>query len=89
METTKITVYDYSGARFGASKGQIISYLKEEPLEYNVAAYCVGGRDGIQAFWTEGDMLYTADGDDGHWWLTGITHTRWTSETIVALASTL
>ena len=89
METTRITVYDYSGARFGASNEQTAKYLKEEPVEYNVNAYCVGGSEGIQAYWVQDTALYIANGDDGHWWLTGIVGTSWTPETIAALTSTL
>ena len=89
METTRITVYDHSGARFGASNRQIVKYLEQKPVEYHVNAYCVGGEDGIQAYWTQDGMLYIANGDDGLWWLTGIFCASWTPETIAALTSTL
>ena len=89
METNRITVYDYSGARFGASNWQIAKYLKQEPVKYDVDAYCVGGDEGIQAYWVQDNTLYIANGDDGHWWLIGIVGTSWTLETIAALNSTL
>ena len=74
-----IKVYDYYGARFGASGAQDNSYyLSKPPKEYVVEnPTLVGGKEGIIAFWIEGDLFHVAHGDDGHWWLTYVCNKRW------------
>ena len=67
METTRITVYDYQGARFNAAPNMIHEYMRHEPVEMEVDAYLVGD---IRAHWIASDVLYTAHGVDSHWWLT-------------------
>ena len=67
METTKITVHDYQGARFNASPNMVHEYMRHEPVEMEVDAYLVGD---MRAHWIASDVLYTAHGDGEDWWLT-------------------
>lgn len=75
IEKQKITVYDYHGA----IKSSAPWHYKENinPTRYDVEAWCVGGKNGIKAFFFINDTLYEANGDDGHWWLIGIMHKDW------------
>ena len=77
-----ITVYDYSGARYGCSAEQQESYLDKPPKIYKVNASIVGD---FLAHWIDGDTLYTAHVDDGHWWLNSTCNARWLPKMIVAL----
>jgi len=45
-----------------------------------VEAYCVGGDEGIMAFFFYNDLFCIAEGDDGHWWLTSIMDKGWVSK---------
>ncbi len=85
MRKCKIKVTDYSDARHGTAPWH---YDKNNPpwtKEYNVEAYCVGGEEGILAYFIIDDMLYTARGDDGHWWLAGVTSIHWIPEMVEAI----
>lgn len=85
MRKCTIRVYDYSNARKGASA---VHYDKDNPppIKYfDVEAYCVGGAEGVHAYFYKGDTLYEAHGDDGHWWLVGVIHLDWLKEMIDAL----
>ena len=85
MRKCKIKVHDYSDARHGSSASH---YDKDNPppvKTYNVEAYCVGGSEGILAYFIIDDRLYTAMGDDGHWWLTSVCSTHWVSEMVEAI----
>ena len=78
MRKCRITVYDYSDKH----------YNKDNPLEvkrFDVEAFCVGGDEGVRAYFYQGDLLYEADGDDGHWWLGGVISCGWIKEMIEAL----
>ena len=77
-----ITVYDYTGARFGTSAGQQEYYLDKPPKIYKVDASTVGD---FRAHWIDGDTLYTAHGDNGYWWLNSTCNARWLPKMIVAL----
>ncbi len=88
MKKCKITVWDYYDARHNASTGH---YDKDNPptvVEYNVEAYCVGGSDGIFAYWIDDRQMFYAEGDDGHWWLSGVVAIHWLNEMIEALQAT-
>jgi len=85
MRKCKITVFDYSDATHNASARH---YDKDNPpkvVEYNVEAYCVGGDEGVRAYFIKDGCLYSAHGDDGHWWLTSIIGLGWVPEMIEAL----
>ena len=89
MRKCKITVFDYSDATHNASATH---YNKDDPpeiIEYNVEAYCVGGDEGVRAYWVQNRCMYTAHGDDGHWWLTSVIALGWVEEMIEALEGTL
>lgn len=85
MRKCKITVYDYSDARHGSSARQYNKDNPPEVVEFNVEACCVGGEEGVRAYWVQDDRLYTAHGDDGHWWLTGVIALHWAPEMIEAM----
>ena len=85
MRKCKITVYDYSDARHNASATHYDKDNPPEIEEYNVEAWCVGGDEGIFAYWIDGDTMYYANGDDGHWWLEGIVNKHWLKEMIECL----
>ena len=83
---TQITVYDYIDARHGGSTSQDnTKALQEPPVVYEVDAVCVGGEDGIRAYWVTDNFMYEAYGDDGHWWLVSVTHVDWLHEITACL----
>lgn len=87
METTKITVWDYHGARNGAAPWH---YQKgTDAFKFEVDAYCVGGKAGVRAFWKEGDIMYEAHGDDGYWYLVGVISVYWVPGMIESMTEVL
>ena len=53
-----------------------------------VMAYCVGGNEGVKAYFNHPenyDWICIADGDDGSWWLTGVIAKYWLKGMIVAM----
>ena len=75
VEQKLITVYDYHGAMNGSAPW---NYKPGEHVDkYEVNAWCVGGEEGIIAFFFIGNTLCEARGDDGHWWLLGTCHKDW------------
>lgn len=76
MRLCDITVYDY---------GSVLHPIPgdQKPKAYRVKAWCVGGDTGIFAVFRHrsfpGCTCY-AQGDDGHWWLSGRHHGHWTPE---------
>jgi len=85
MRKCKITVYDYSDARHNASARHYDKNHPPEVVEFNVEAWCVGGDEGVKAYWVQDDRLYTAHGDDGHWWLNSVTSVNWAPGMIEAM----
>ncbi len=75
MRKCKITVYDYNDNIHGGHAPKDF-----KPVKYEVEAWCVGGDEGIRAFFFIGDMFCTADGDDGHWWLVNRCSKGWLKE---------
>lgn len=75
----KIRVYDYHDAEHGTAPWNSMGkrLVDEEPNVMDVDAWCVGGPQGIRAFFIKDDMLYCASGDDGHWWLVERMHKSW------------
>ena len=69
----KITVWDYDNAMHGGR------YPPRDfkPVKYEVEAWCVGGTEGITAYFFIGDMFCEANGDDGHWWLKTVCNKQW------------
>ncbi len=64
MKPHKIIVYNY--------------YNHNEPgVKYEVNAYCVGGKDGVRAYFLMGKYMYEAHGDNGHWWIVGKIDKSW------------
>jgi hypothetical protein len=58
------------------------------PKEMVVNASCVGGEDGIMAFFPYPDnpnLMGIAHGDDGNWWFIGTCSNDWVSKIIDAL----
>lgn len=72
MEPVRIRVWDYRSELQGAKK-------------YDVDAWCVGGTDGIRAYFFLDGMLYEADGDDGHWWVKSVSADTWAGKMLEAL----
>jgi hypothetical protein len=68
-----ITVWDYADVWNGSSSWHKV----ETNTEYNVKAWCVGGVEGILAFFFHEDKFCIAAGDDGHWWLIYTCHKDW------------
>ena len=85
MRKCKITVYDYSDARHNASARHYDKGSPPEVVEFNVEAYCVGGDEGVRAYWVQDKRLYIAHGDDGHWWLDSVIAVHWAPEMIEAM----
>jgi hypothetical protein len=85
MRKCKITVFDYHDATHNASARQYDKNNPSKVIEYNVEAYCVGGDTGIFAYWIDGDRMFYANGDDGHFWLVGVVNKHWLKEMIEAL----
>jgi hypothetical protein len=77
IEKIKITVWDYTNAIHG---GTTPVTKKEDVGEYEVDAWCVGGEEGIKAYFYMGNLFCTAHGDDGHWWLVGRMGKQWVKE---------
>ncbi len=77
MEKHSITVYDYSGATYSSAPWHAASHLERDPVKYEVDAWCLGGPEGVRAFFFIDDSLYEAHGDDGHWWLIGRMSKAW------------
>lgn len=76
MRKSKITVYDYDDARHNSCAWHHSG--NNIPVKiYEVEAWCVGGKEGIKAYFIIDGMLYTASGDDGHWWLVNVCAARW------------
>lgn len=87
MCLTKITVFDYYDAIHGTTPRQYEDKIKLK--QYKVDAWCVGGPDGILAYFYLDDKLCTAHGDDGHWWLIGACNKHWLKEIKKVIASIL
>jgi hypothetical protein len=85
MRKCIITVYDYTEASKGGRLSQFNSNNPPEVVEFNVEAWCVGGKEGVRAYWIQDDRLYQANGDDGHWELISVIHIGWTDEIVEAL----
>jgi len=80
MQTCKIKVFDYNGSRYGSAHHPNSNYHDEDPFVYTPNAYCVGGAEGVRAYWIDDGWLYTAHGDDGHWWLDSRIGAQWLLE---------
>jgi hypothetical protein len=75
-----IKVYDY-GDHNGWNKDKV-------PREMIVNASCVGGEDGIMAFFPHPDnedLMGIAHGDDGNWWYISSCSNDWVPQIINAL----
>ena len=80
MQKCKITVWDYMN-----NMHLLLPILTKPPdgippIRYDVEAWCVGGDEGIRAFFFLDNRFCTADGDDGHWWLVSTCHKDWFKE---------
>lgn len=89
MRKCKITVFDYSDARHNSSARHYDKNNPPEVVEYSVEAWCVGGDEGVRAYWVQDSKLYTAHGDDGHWWLDGTIAVAWAPEMVKAMEATI
>jgi hypothetical protein len=82
MRSCKITVWDYEdklhGITFPANNRKQIK--PGYPIGYEVEAWCVGGDEGIKAFFFIDNMFCMANGDDGHWWFVDRCHENWLEE---------
>jgi hypothetical protein len=73
MKKRNIIVYDYSSS--------------VKPIKYEVEAHCVGGENGVRAYFILNEKMYEAQGDDGHWWLVGKISKSWIKEIIDTISS--
>ena len=76
-----ITVYNVGQGREKADP-----YL---PSEMTVCANCVGGKEGVMAFYPHPknrSLVCIAEGDDGNWWYISDIHKDWVEKIIFALA---
>lgn len=58
------------------------------PGRQKVMAFCVGGNEGVKAYFQHPEninWMVMADGDDGHWWVSGVISKYWVKGMIVAL----
>jgi len=62
----KITVYDYKGVW---NRSFTTATEHQDVKKMDVKASCVGGKEGILAFFNHENRFCIAQGDDGHWWL--------------------
>jgi hypothetical protein len=76
-KTVAITVYDYYDAWHGSHKP-----VEDTPKRFDVHAHCVGGREGIMAFFEYDNHFCIANGDDGGWWLTYVCALDWKDKII-------
>jgi len=74
MRKCRIEVWDYE------NKMREQSPLRFRPKSYEVDAWCLQGETGFRAYFIRGDIIYTAYGDDGHWWVVGGMHKNWLDE---------
>lgn len=75
MKKDKIFVYNYM------QDGRL-------PEKLEVEAFCVGGNEGIYAFFNHPEnhnLVVCCDGDDGHWWVTRIINKYWLKGFLMAL----
>lgn len=82
MRKCKITVWNY-GDFFGSGGRN----KEASPISYEVEAHCVGGDEGILAFFFLDNWFCVAKGDDGHWWMSYFCDGHWAKEikeTIIA-----
>ena len=71
----RITVFDYDDVWYGSAPWhENIHGVKEMTVEN---ARCVGGIEGILAFFEYDEKFCIAAGDDGHWWLIYTCHKSW------------
>jgi len=75
IEQNKIVVWDYHDAIHGSAPWHYRNDFI--PVKYEVDAWCLGGKDGIHAFFFINDLLCEARGDDGHWYLLGRMSADW------------
>ena len=87
MKPERITVYDYTDATHGSNAAHYDRNNPPEVKKYDVLTYCVGGEDGVRAYFVLGDSLYEANGDDGHWWLMSVCSVQWLTSIIAALVA--
>lgn len=73
MKKHKIDVWDYNNTVHGGR-------IAKEPVKYKVDAWCVGGDEGIRAFFFIDEYFCVAEGDDGHWWIISVCHVDWLEE---------
>lgn len=74
----KITVYDYYDAIHGSCPWH--NNELENPVKYEVEAWCVQGETGFRAFFYIDDKFCEAHGDDGSWWLVSTMNKYWVKE---------
>ena len=58
------------------------------PQRMEVDAFCVGGNDGVRAYFVHPDnpkWIVLADGDDGNWWYVSVIDRYWIPAMIKAL----
>ena len=75
MRKCAITVWDYEDNIHGghASKDY-------KPVKYEVEAWCVGGDEGVKAYFFVDNRICVANGDDRGWWLVDRFHMHWIHE---------
>jgi len=78
MKKKNIIVYDYTVCK---------SNKNVKPVKYEVEAFCVGGKDGVRAYFIIENKMYEAQGDDGHWWLVGTIDKSWIKEILDTISA--
>ena len=74
MKKHHITVWDYTNVITGGN------IPVTDALKHEVTALCVGGEDGILAFFYIDNLFCMASGDDGHWKLMYRCHKNWQTQ---------
>ena len=75
MKKCKIIVWDYEDNIHGGHAPK-----EYKPVKYEVKAWCVGGEEGVKAYFFIDNTICMADGDDGGWWLVDRFHMHWIHE---------
>ena len=85
----RIIVTDYSDVKHGSPPWCYDPGNPPNIVEYKVDALCIGGPDGVRAYFMLDGMFCTAHGDDGHWWLASMLSVGYLPETIKSLEALL
>ena len=59
--------------------------VRDKAQYFEVEAFCVGGKEGVRAYFFHEGSFCVANGDDGSWWLMSRMHPNWVPECLAAM----